>query len=133
MNRTEAASIFRKLNPNTAFRCRWEFVRSIAAFVVIFPEQLNNKSGKTTVHALLVSACSPSRIEWYLNESRFRSQLPPRLQSSMSPGTTRNEAFHAHMKRHFVEPVRISQVYVAGRIAHAPHLVTACSYTAALW
>ena len=44
-------------------RSRVEFIELIAAFVVMFPDDLNRKVGKTTVRGLLVAACQTDRVE----------------------------------------------------------------------
>ena len=80
-------------------RSRVEFIELIAAFVVMFPDDLNRKVGKTTVRGLLVAACQTDRVEWYLNNVRIRCRLSEADDEMLGAGTTHNEARHTFLNR----------------------------------
>lgn len=89
-----AKRILEGMDPNAPYRTRSEFVRVIAAFVSLHPQRLHMKTGKTTIHKMLIAVCDPSRIEWLLNQSRYRATLAANDNELLATGTTANERMH---------------------------------------
>ena len=110
MPKTEATRVLKGMNPNTAMASREEFVRLVAALVLVYPQKLDVKRGeKTTLRSTLVATCQPQRIEWYLNNIRFRSRLTTNENKFLDTGTCRNEQIHATLNAHYKQTVRISK------------------------
>eukprot|EP00972_Heterocapsa_arctica_P063845 9419738-Heterocapsa_arctica.AAC.1 len=62
---------------------------------------MDTKHDKTTLRKSLVNAATVERFQWYMNNIRYRSNLPKALEGYMAAGTTCNEQFHARLNAHF--------------------------------
>jgi hypothetical protein len=105
----EAEQTLKDMNPNSAMKTLAEFARLIAAVVATYTQRLDIKNDKTTLRKVLLNACSPDRFQWYMNNVRYRTTLPPAQESYLAAGTTRNEQLHARLNAHYHTTVRISK------------------------
>jgi hypothetical protein len=108
MPKPEAMKILKTMNPNVAMKSREEFVRLIAALVVIYPQRLDVKTDKTTLRKILAAACQPERTEWYFNNIRYRSRLTDADDKFLGNGTCRNEQLHATLNTQYRGIVNIT-------------------------
>jgi hypothetical protein len=109
MRKPDAKRILLKMNPKVAVKSREEFVELVAAVVSIYTDKLDVKTNSTTLRNILTAACQPPRIEWYLNNVRFRSRLSSDANEWLGTGTTRNENLHALLNAQYSNIVSISK------------------------
>jgi hypothetical protein len=105
----EAEQTLKDMDPNSAMKTLAEFARLIAAVVATYSQRLDIRNDKTTLRKVLLNACSPDRFQWYLNNVRYRTTLPPAQESYLAAGTTRNEQLHARLNAHYHTTCRISK------------------------
>jgi hypothetical protein len=106
----EAKRILKTMDPNIAMKSREEFVKLVAALVVIYPHKLDVKRGaKTTLRNTMAAICTPERAEWYMNNIRFRSRLTPTENTFLGTGSCRNEQVHSTLNTNYAQTVRISK------------------------
>ena len=86
-----------------------EFRRLLAAVVVVYPERMDTKHDKSTLRQILLAACEPHRFQWYMNNIKFRSELPANVEVWVGTGTTRNEQMHARLNSHYHSTVSVSK------------------------
>jgi len=110
MTQRSAKAVLEKMNPSAPIRDREDFVELLAAFTVMYPDDMDVKADSGyTVHDLLINACDPGRIEWYMNAIRIRSRLSARESAWLGSGTTKNEQSHSVMNSHFRRTTSISK------------------------
>lgn len=109
MPHARAKQILEEMNPDVGMRTRVEFVRLIAAFARIYTDDLDVRVDGRTVRSLLLSACKPDRIEWYLNGVRVRDRLTKDEDMRLGAGTTRNEQLHHTLNARFKSVTQISK------------------------
>jgi hypothetical protein len=109
MPAASAKQTLRQMDPNTAMASRDEFVRLIAALTKVYPEKMDAKGDKITMRKTLIAACQPDRIEWFLNNIRFRSRLSKCEHRWLISGTTRNEQIHAFLNKLYRGVIHVSR------------------------
>lgn len=109
MPESRAALVLKKMDPNAPMKTLVEFAELLAAVVVIYPERLDVRDDKTTLRSVLCNAASPERYQWYMNNVRHRTSLPPALEAKLGCGTTRNEQIHATVNRLYRTAICISR------------------------
>ena len=101
MSLDEAQSTLMNMDPNAPWWDRAEFVYIMAAFSRVHCDVLSRSTGKTTLHGSIKAACDPDRIEWMLNQGRFRATLTSKENDLMPAGTTGNERVHKEINACF--------------------------------
>ena len=102
----------------------------MADLVVAYPELSSKRTNASrAVWEHLYAACSPSKIEWYLNNERIRMAISPHLADHMAFGTTGSEALNAEIKRWFsgVVQMHASILKLKLRVFHLRSLIAFCS------
>jgi len=74
MSRITADHLLKNLDYNMPWTSRLEFVKAIAALVVIHADEMNKiaPGPNRSVREILYTATSPDRLEWYMNNIRMR-------------------------------------------------------------
>ena len=101
MTAQQSRGLLMNMDPNAPWSSRAEFVKIMAAFVKVHEATLKRSTGKTTVHASIIAACQPERIEWMLNGGRYRATLAEHANNLLPAGTTANERAHKEMNSCF--------------------------------
>ena len=74
MTEKKAKGILEVMDPRTPWDNRLDYLKVLAAVVVMYPHNMDVAAdGNTTIRDLFVAACDPRRWEWYMNGARFRS------------------------------------------------------------
>ena len=99
----KASSILQQVEEKVVWANRTEFVESLAAISKMFRHEVERKGEKKGmfVYDHLAHAAEADRLEWLLNNLRFRSTQPGSVLSLLASGTTSNEALHAEMRSWF--------------------------------
>ena len=103
MSASKASSILQQAEAKVVWASRTEFTEALAAISKIFRNEVERKGEKKGkfVFQHLAYAAEAERLEWLLNNLRFRSTQPSAVLSLLSSGTTSNEALHAEMRSWF--------------------------------
>lgn len=105
----QATKALKDMDPNAPMRSLAEFARLLAAVVVVYPERMDAKLDGSTLRGSFGYACTPERFGWYMNNIKYRSSLPQKLEGFMAAGTTRNEQLHARLNAHWRGTVCVSK------------------------
>lgn len=100
MQKRLAERLFHTINCAKRYRSRDEFIGHLAALAKLFPKEMNKtipSQGRTRL-SMLVATAAPSRVEWLLNATRFRSTLKLHQLTFMPSGVASNEALHNELK-----------------------------------
>ena len=93
----EAAAEYlkKKLNLDHCFRCRFDFLRTMSAFVAVYADEvLKPSKGENLLIDHIKHFCSPEQVEWLFNFPRFKHCVGDQHPLPFLPlGTTANEAF----------------------------------------
>jgi hypothetical protein len=111
MGKIAAQNVMDNLDSNVRFASRTEFVRCVAALVVLFPKEVRKKVAgmKSTIHQALVRIVAPGRAEWLMNHQRQRQRMSPEEAKLAPIGTTANEGLHFELNTWFRTIVRLHQ------------------------
>ena len=106
MTREEGVHILSRISPTTPWYTVVQFLEAISALCAVYPEELSRTNTQgTSLRKLLHNLCVPQKIQWLLNDSRFRhAQSCVKLQLLPS-GTTSNESLHHEINVWFRETV----------------------------
>ena len=77
-----AKQILKSLDPNSAFLKLEDFMKVIAAFVVVYSEKLGTAAAKGSFRRSLIHIASPMQFHWLLNNVKCRSTLSPEIDIS---------------------------------------------------
>jgi len=99
----KAQFLLEHLDLEEPWRAPLDFVEALAAFSALFEADLGRRThlGGVALRRLLFNAAAPGRTQWYFNNQRLRHSIPRQQLSLLSPGTARNEAFHAELNGWF--------------------------------
>ena len=117
MPKKEATRILKAMDPNAPMSSLKEFATLLAATVKVFPERMDTKLDKTTLRGKLAYACTPSRFQWYMNNSRHRKSIPAKIEEFMAAGTTRNEQFHRVLNAAYRTTILVSRQVLDAQLA----------------
>ena len=111
MNKVRAQKIESELDTTKPFYSRADMIESIASLCAIYTEEVNRKvqGQNKPVFKILWSACSPDRLEWYLNNIRMRHSISKTRIPLLPKGTTSNEALHAELNASFKQQQQFHQ------------------------
>jgi hypothetical protein len=112
----KAKDTLTSMDPNAPMQSLLEFASLLAAVAKVYPERMDLKSDKTTLRQVLVSACDPGRFGWYLNNIKYRSQLPKATDEYHGTGTTRNEQMHSMLNSNFKSIISVSKRMLTGEL-----------------
>ena len=103
MSAHRARRIISSIDGNKPFLTRVEFIESLAAIVVLYPEEVKKvaKGANRPLYKILYTAAAWDRIEWYLNNTRQRHSMTPSMLSLLPDGSASNEALHAEINNWF--------------------------------
>ena len=79
---SRAKQILKSLDPNSAFLKLEDFMKAIAAFVVVYPGKLGTVDKEGTFRRSLIHIASPMQYHWLLNNVKCRSSLSPEMDMS---------------------------------------------------
>ena len=104
ISKTLAKRLIDKIDPETPWMTRIDFMEAIAALLSLYADEVNQKtpSGKSLRH-VLVNIAMPVKIEWLLNDTRFRHTCNRKDLALLPSGTTANESLHAEANTWFHE------------------------------
>ena len=96
---TQAENFLSNLDPAVPYATRMEYVKTIAAVKVLYPQELRRKTadGKVTLGGVLARAVQWRNIEYFANGARWRVICEVHRER-MATGTVGNEGEHADMK-----------------------------------
>ncbi len=99
MPRRAAHSFLEAVDFKRPVTTRLEFVRSVAAFVANFSDEVSRRdtSGEE-LRQILYNACDPEKVEWKLNSVRRLHRCTEVEQSFLASATTSIEAMHAELE-----------------------------------
>ena len=103
MTAQQARRVLAQAEAKTVWATRTEFIEALAAISSLYRSEVLRKSerkGKQVFEHLVVAA-SAERVEWLMNNMRWRSSQRKSTQILMPSGTTSNEALHAEMRGWF--------------------------------
>ena len=103
MSKRRANNVKAKLDPDTPFYSRVEFIESIAAVCVLHKVEVKRKASSVNkpVYRVLWSACAPERCGWYFNNHIMRRTIDESRLSLLPSGSASNESLHAELKSIF--------------------------------
>jgi len=106
-----AQSIYNRVNSESPFYTRVEYIECLAALVSMFPEEVSKviPGPNKPVYKLLWNAAALDRVEWMFNNIRVRHLIPLSEYQLLSSGTASNEALHAEVNRWFKETQMMHQ------------------------
>ena len=104
ISKAMAKRIVNKIDPEKPWMARIDFIEAISATIALYADEVKQRTptGKTLRHHL-VNIALPTRIEWLLNDTRFRHTCSRKDLVLMPSGTTSNESLHAEMNSWFHE------------------------------
>eukprot|EP00438_Fugacium_kawagutii_P034931 Skav206392 [mRNA] locus=scaffold834:641080:643152:- [translate_table: standard] len=141
MSSSRAKEEIQRLDAECPLYCRVTFIEVLAAIVKEHSAEVNRKvTGMSKeVRKVLWAAAAPDRMEWLLNGTRFRHELPSHLRAFLPSGTSSNEALHAEVNS-WSRSIRMlhqstlrlkMQILQLGKLL--PHHVAQCFPTSRQW
>ena len=99
MSDGEAAQILGRLDQDTPFLNRVDFIKSVAALCRIYKSEVTRKAAgpNKDINKILWAACAPDRLEWLMNNLRVRHAMTASYLWFLPSGTSSNEALHAEV------------------------------------
>ena len=95
----KATRLLRDINTTNALRDRGEYIDLLGALATLYPQEMAKRttSGRN-LRSILVTSCSPDRLEFMFNEGRFKRTMTAHEQALFQTGVCGNEAFHREVK-----------------------------------
>ena len=111
MGQRKARNILNQIDCGTPFKSRLEFVEALAAISSVHHDEVARVSPgpNRKVRELLWSAASADRLEWYMNNIRFRHMMNPYHLPLLHVGTTSNESLHKEINTWFRQTQHMHQ------------------------
>ena len=99
-----AKRILERMDPETPWLTRIGYMESIGAVCSLYPDEVSKTTatGKSLRHVLLNSATA-AKVEWLMNDTRYRHRIPRKQLKLLPSGTTSNESLHHELNVWFRE------------------------------
>ena len=117
LDKTQAVKFRSTLDTETPFIDVLEFITALASLVALFWHEVTRKTfvQGARLSKILWRACAPRRVQYYLNNMRFRHSLPCHMLEMLGSGTSTNETLHNEINTWFRQS-KASDVHVDTRI-----------------
>ncbi|CAE7843115.1 unnamed protein product [Symbiodinium sp. KB8] len=104
MSYLQAYAHLEQLNPDQPWLTELDFLHAVLAHLSMFREEIakNTYSG-ATLHRLITNVASPTKLQWLLNDTRYRHSVPRERLVLLPSGTTSNESLHRELNHGFRE------------------------------
>ncbi|CAE7786382.1 unnamed protein product [Symbiodinium microadriaticum] len=104
MSYLQAYAHLEQLNPDQPWLTELDFLHAVLAHLSMFREETakNTYSG-ATLHRLITNVASPTKLQWLLNDTRYRHSVPRERLVLLPSGTTSNESLHRELNHGFRE------------------------------
>ena len=99
MAQSDAQQILERLNAQTPYSHRTEYMRALAAFVAVHGDACSKNSGREPLKTTVRNAACPKNCEWVFNFQHYLLSIPMSAYEYFPTGTCSNEALHREINQ----------------------------------
>ena len=104
MSSAQAYQVLEVIDADQPWLTEIEFLEAILAHLSIFWEEVQKVSySGVTLHRLILNVASQSKVQWLLNDTRYRHSVERQSLVLLPSGTTSNESLHHELNHWFRE------------------------------
>ena len=104
MSEIAARTLLETLDPDTPWLTEVDFLQALVAHFSFFREELRRVTFTgVSLHRLIVNVASPAKLQWLLNDTRYRHSVHRQELVLLPSGATSNESLHHEVNVWFRE------------------------------
>ncbi|CAE7525164.1 unnamed protein product [Symbiodinium natans] len=104
MSAQEAYDHLKGVDPDQPWLTEVDFLQALLALLSIFYDEVQKVTfSGVTLHRLIINVASPAKVQWLLNDTRYRHSVDRESLVLLPSGTTSNESLHHELNHWFRE------------------------------